>query len=45
MNGYERFSDDYGGPPAGWGTWLMLAIMVGTVMALVIIGFWSLVGR
>lgn len=43
MNGYERNSEDYRGPPVGWGTWLMLAAMIGAVVVLVIVGLWRLV--
>jgi len=35
MNGYEKYSDDYGGPPPGWGT-KALAIICGAVLAGVI---------
>ena len=31
MNGYEKHSKDYGGPPPGWGTKLMI-IGVATII-------------
>ena len=43
MNGYERNSEDYGGPPVGWGTWLILVVMIGAVVMSVIVGLWRLV--
>ena len=33
MNGYEKHSDDYGGPNPGWGT---LALITALVVVLVI---------
>lgn len=37
MNGYERHSDDYGGPPTGWGTRLMIALVIGAIVVLVVV--------
>ena len=44
MNGYEKHSRDYGGPLPGWGTVLLLIIIVGLIVvpaALRLIGFFK----
>lgn len=33
MNGYEKHSRDYGGPPPGWGTDLLMIVVVGLIAA------------
>jgi hypothetical protein len=36
MNGYEKHSKDYGGPPPGWGTVALIVIIVGGLVGLVV---------
>ena len=43
MNGYERHSKDYGGPPVGWATRLMVIVVIGIVAGSAIIGLWRFV--
>lgn len=42
MNGYERHSRDYGGPPVGWGSWLILGVIIGVVASYLVLGLWRL---
>lgn len=44
MNGYEKHSRDYGGPPPGWGTDLLMVVVVALVavpVVLRVIGFFK----
>jgi len=38
MNGYEKHSDDYGGPEPGWGTWVMVAVIGVIVLGSIVLG-------
>ncbi len=37
MNGYEKYSRDYGGPPPGWGDRVLTVILL--LLAIAIVGY------